>query len=305
MKRRGFTLIELLVVVAIIALLIAILLPSLGKARELANRGTCAANLRGIAQSMAVYAADNNDSFPIIAGKPTTASTVGSNGNTSTSSDSAISSLYNTSSTAAGSVLQNMWILCLNGQVSPKQFICKSENDTASVLTNSGGSYLLNFNNGTTADTGQASGVSYSIAWAWTQGQATNTPGGWWRTTGADSATALMADMAPAMTGGSRTSPGVNFMTANGANPRLGNSYTHNSDGQNVSYGDAHAEFQRTSAVGQNNDCIYTAAYTPSAPYGNNQSIPFSTAPSVGTGGSPGSWDICLVGQSTGSGVKQ
>ena len=61
MKRRGFTLIELLVVVAIIALLIAILLPSLGKARELSNRSVCAANLRGVTQSLNVYAADNAD----------------------------------------------------------------------------------------------------------------------------------------------------------------------------------------------------------------------------------------------------
>ena len=61
MKRRGFTLIELLVVVAIIALLIAILLPSLGKARELSNRSVCAANLKGIVQSMNVYGNDSQD----------------------------------------------------------------------------------------------------------------------------------------------------------------------------------------------------------------------------------------------------
>src|SRR5205814_3743853 len=67
MKRRGFTLIELLVVVAIIALLIAILLPSLGKAKELSNRSVCAANVRGIMQSMVVYSADNNESYPFLA----------------------------------------------------------------------------------------------------------------------------------------------------------------------------------------------------------------------------------------------
>ncbi len=59
MKRRrvlGFTLIELLVVVAIIALLISILLPSLSRARELSKRLVCGANLSGIGKACKIYA---------------------------------------------------------------------------------------------------------------------------------------------------------------------------------------------------------------------------------------------------------
>jgi len=57
-KRRGFTLIELLVVIAIISLLVSILLPSLNKAKELARKVVCSANLRAIYYAWNMYRHD-------------------------------------------------------------------------------------------------------------------------------------------------------------------------------------------------------------------------------------------------------
>ena len=62
---KAFTLVELLVVVSIIALLIAILLPSLRKARQGAKRITCNANVRGIAQAGLTYSMDDAKEFAI------------------------------------------------------------------------------------------------------------------------------------------------------------------------------------------------------------------------------------------------
>jgi prepilin-type N-terminal cleavage/methylation domain-containing protein len=61
---RGFTLIELLVVVAIIALLIAILLPALSQARMKANTAKCLVNTRSMANSVNMYIADWKKMFP-------------------------------------------------------------------------------------------------------------------------------------------------------------------------------------------------------------------------------------------------
>ena len=59
-RKKGFTLIELLVVISIIALLLSVLMPSLGKAKEAAQRIVCRNHLKNIGLANAIYGGENS-----------------------------------------------------------------------------------------------------------------------------------------------------------------------------------------------------------------------------------------------------
>ena len=327
MKRRAFTLIELLVVVAIIALLIAILLPSLGKARELSNRSACGANCRGIMQSFNVYAADNGDAYPTVIGASAAGMYAGSGGTAPnigvsvatggyTTADAMVSGMY-TSGTGAnqtqqgGNIMACAWLLVLKNYTSPKQYLCKSDpvgSATASNLTSTQGNAFYNNFNSNTANQ-QDFTYSYSFAYPWTTAGtiAAATPastGGWWRNT-TDSSLPLMSDMAPL--NGSGNNPTA--QTAGGANgavpgngPKAWNSPNHQRDGQNVGFADGHAEFTRRADIGQNNDDIFTQKGQFGASSSTNPTnigTAVSTVGNIGSttyiGGSSAPFDVVMV----------
>ena len=67
---RGFTLVELLVVISVISLLMGILVPALGRARNAAKRTDCVSNLRQIGVAFRAYLDDNRDIMPLASAEP-------------------------------------------------------------------------------------------------------------------------------------------------------------------------------------------------------------------------------------------
>jgi prepilin-type N-terminal cleavage/methylation domain-containing protein len=123
-RRRGFTLIELLVVIAIIAILATLLMPTVNRARELANQAACTANLNGIGKGIAMFAAeDKNAKFPLLWDWGDPESTI-------TWADAArdIETLT-TTLRAKPAGMQNMWLMIDKGLIGETAFGCRSDGD--------------------------------------------------------------------------------------------------------------------------------------------------------------------------------
>jgi len=267
-------------------LVLAMLLPSLGRARELSNRSYCAANLRGIGQSMNIYAADNMDVFPILPSNTATGYTMTSPGSADANAELAINRMYAATPTN-GPVLAGPWVLVMRNQTSPKQFICKSDDfaSTPAAIPPQISTYPVTFQTNPASATAAPGSLSYSFAYPWTGTPVT--VGKWW-TALTDSSLPIMSDMAPA--NGERLNRttidaqgGGNSDTAIPAagNPRSWNSPNHAGDGQNVGFSDVHVEWVRKPTVGQNSDNIWGVGTGSIAvpPAGSVLPISGSTAP--------------------------
>ena len=280
-RRKAFTLIELLVVVAIIALLISILLPSLSRAREITKRAVCASNARGIGQSMKVYSNDNADWYPTVLFKETTKTAPDNEvmwvGSMSTNMQSQVGSSAGMQQSDTIHPSRSMFLLVVDGSCTAKQYICPSAGDSEDDLRVPGSGGPVTAQPGINRfDFRGYPYVSYGIQYPFgSRGRGNEN---------LDARTVILADKGPYFTAGTPvgtvypTTPDKEKTTGQPTTLLAGfeslietnvlqldtdkwrpyNSRNHTAEGQNCLYQDGHVTFEKKPIVGVNFDNIYT-----------------------------------------------
>lgn len=279
-KRKGFTLVELLVVIGIIALLISILLPSLNRARETANRIKCAANLKQIGLAVQLYENENKGNYPRTVYNPAPGSVTCL---TDQTNGSGVVDPFVAPNNKPNDIMYTIWLIIRTQDITTEVFICPSSNEEKDTFggsspTPAGGATAQN-----KLSFSARKNLSYSFINVFGDSTAVGNAYKVNATVGAE--IAIAADMNPGSTPTGTYNVGAPNETSGSADMKKANSTNHSAAGQNVLYGDGHAEFQQNAFCGQKRDCIYT---TSADTFGNGTTS--HTAPNGTTASTDPKW---------------
>jgi competence protein ComGC len=272
--RRALTLIDWWWLIAVLALLISILLPSLSRARAIAKRTVCASNLGGIGAGMHIYANDNDDWFPNSLYREAKA---GGGNDHEVQFITHLSRDLERATTSANDTTvhpsRSLFLLVISGTCTTKQFVCPSSDDAEDDLRNRGP-------RGATASQPGVNRFDFRgypyLSYGYQMPFGTRAK----PNENLDPRMPVMADKGPFYEAGEEGPSGNRFDRAKGepgsplsvARAKTGvellqietggwrpyNSRNHNGEGQEVMYSDGHVDFERRPIVGVNYDNIYT-----------------------------------------------
>jgi prepilin-type N-terminal cleavage/methylation domain-containing protein len=259
-SRPAFSLVELLVVMGIIALLVAILLPTLNVAREAGNKAKCASNLRQIGQQIIHYAIDNRGVMPrTIATDPPVAAP--GNVDLTNSGFNANDPFFPTIGTAPvpDNVPAAIFLIMREKGMSAQVFICASSKATPDNFGGGAASAKDRANwtgAGAVVPAQLYLNLSYSYQNPYPDDQALQA--GYKLQTHPRPDFVMMADMNPGIGGPGGDDVTLPTISSPQSVIRRANSWNHQRKGQNCLYADGHIQFEQTPFVGIQNDNIYT-----------------------------------------------